>query len=195
MKPPVKYSWLLLLVPILFLTGCGGAGMYEQPKYGPLAASNFFPDGRSARPIPAGAIPQGQVTAGNPVLSGMDSSGNPVKDIPVPVTPELVQQGQERFTIYCAPCHGAQGDGKGIIVQFGMPAPPSFHTPDLTQAPAGKFFDVITNGFGKMFSYAYRVKPEERWAIIAYIRALQLGLNVKPDNLTPDQLKQIGTTP
>ena len=192
----MKYAnKLLLLLPILFLTGCFGTGMFEQPKYNPLAPSGLFADQRSARPIPAGAVVQGEVSAGNPVLTGKDANGNPVQEIPVKVTEDLLKLGQDKFNTYCAPCHGYQADGKGIIVQHGMPAPPSFNTEQFYQAPAGHFYDVITNGFGKMLSYGYRVKPDERWAIVAYIRALQLSQNANTGILSPDDLKKLESQP
>jgi mono/diheme cytochrome c family protein len=193
---PFRYWKLGLLIPaMLALTGCFGVGMYQQARYNPLAPSDFFSDGRSARPIPAGAIPQGTVAVGNPVLSGKGADGNPVQEIPVPVTMELLQQGQDRFTIYCTPCHGTTGDGKGVIVQHGMPQPPSFHTEAMYQAPAGHYFDVITNGFGKMLPYGYRVKPDERWAIVAYIRALQLSQNANQQNLPPEDRQKLESLP
>ncbi len=186
---------ILLILPILLLTGCFGAGMYEQPRYNPLSPSDLFPDQRSARPIPAGAIPVGQAVAGNPELSGKDANGNPVQEIPLKVTLELLTQGQERFNTYCAPCHGYQGEGNGVVIQHGMPKPPSFLSTNLYQAPAGHYFDVITNGYGKMLSYGYRVKPDERWAIIAYIRALQLSQNANTSILSPDDLKKLESQP
>jgi mono/diheme cytochrome c family protein len=97
--------------------------------------------------------------------------------IPAPVTRQLLDRGRERFNIYCSPCHGRTGDGNGMIVQRGFPQPPSFHLDRLRSAPDGHYYDVITNGFGVMFNYAYRVKPDDRWAITAYIRALQLSRN------------------
>lgn len=191
-----RYWKLGLLLPaMLTLAGCFGTGMYQQARYNPLAPSDFFSDGRSARPIPAGAIPQGTVSAGNPVLSGKDANGNPMQEIPVPVTMDLLKEGQDRFTVYCAPCHGTTGDGKGVIVQHGMPQPPSFHTQNLYQAPAGHYFDVITNGFGKMLPYGYRVKADERWAIVAYIRALQLSQNANLQNLTPEDRQKLEALP
>lgn len=186
---------LLLLLPIFLLTGCFGAGMYEQPRYNPLSPSGLFTDQRSARPIPAGAVPLGQVSVGNPVQSGKDADGNLVQELPIPVTTDLLKEGQERFNTYCAPCHGYTGDGKGVIVQHGMPSPPSFHSEEFYQAPAGRYFDAITNGFGKMLSYGYRVNPEERWAIIAYIRALQLSQNANTSSLNPDDLKKLESLP
>lgn len=186
---------LALFAAALALAGCFGTGMYEQARYDPLAPSSLFADGRSARPIPAGAIPQGDVTAGNPVLSGKDANGNLVQEIPVPVTLDLLQEGQDRFNTYCAPCHGYTGEGNGVIVQHGLAAPPSFQTADFYQAPAGLYFNVITNGYGRMLSYGYRVKPDERWAIIAYIRALQLSQNANPNLLSPADRQKLESQP
>jgi len=189
-------SWLWILAASLFiLTGCGGVGMYEQPRYDPLDPADFYADGRSARDIPVGAVPVGDASAGDPVLSGKDASGTLVQEIPVPVTEDLMKRGEERYNIYCSPCHGVDGGGNGVIVQHGLPAPPSFHSRVMYDMPAGQYFETITNGYGRMLPYGYRVKTEERWAIIAYIHALQLSQNTDPNLLTPEERQNLDTQP
>jgi mono/diheme cytochrome c family protein len=119
-----------------------------------------------------------------------------VEDMPVEITLEMLERGQERYNIYCAPCHGIDGYGEGMIVQRGFPQPQSFHTDRLRGAPDGYFYDVITNGFGRMFAYSYRVQPADRWAIVAYIRAMQLSQFATPQDVPADQRQQLeGTTP
>jgi mono/diheme cytochrome c family protein len=142
------------------LSGCIEQRMAEQPRYEPYEPSRFFSDGASIRqPVPhtqAQGAPAGRV--GRPVL-----------------TRALVLRGQERYAIYCAPCHGQAGDGTGVIPAHGYPTPPSYHQDRLRRAPDEHFYDVISRGYGVMYPYADRVSPEERWAIIAYIRALQVA--------------------
>ncbi len=137
--------------------------MTEQRKYTTYTPSDFWSDGASARPLPDGVVAQGD----------LDREAATVN--PPPMTPTLIARGRERFEIFCAPCHGLAGDGDGIIVKHGFPTPPSYHSDDLVSAPAQRFLDAMTNGYGVMYSYASRVEPIDRWAIVAYIRALQLS--------------------
>lgn len=185
---------LPLLFLVLTLAGCD-VSMRTQAKNAPLSGSNFFPDQRSARPLVAGTIPQSQVTDNDPLITGKDASGQMLTTIPISVTLQVLQRGQQRYDIYCAPCHGYDGYGKGMIVQRGFAPPPSFHTDRLRQAPAGHFFDVITNGFGQMYSYSYRINPSDRWAIVAYIRALQFSQDVNPQDLPPDAQSKLNAAP
>ena len=148
--------------------------MHVQPKILPLAASKFFDDGRSARPVVAGTVARGQLRTDELLYAGK-INGAIANAFPFPVTRKDLERGRDRYNIYCSPCHGGLGDGQGMIVLRGFPPPPSYHIDRLRQAPAGHFFDVITNGFGTMFSYASRVNAEDRWRIVAYIRALQLS--------------------
>ncbi|MGB6537120.1 MAG: cytochrome c [Xanthobacteraceae bacterium] len=143
------------------LAACG-LSMTQQRKYTTYAPSHLWPDGTSARPLPDHVIAQGAVARGQQTK-------------PPPVTQALLERGRERFNVYCSPCHGLAGDGDGIIVAHGFPAPPSYHISRLLAAPAQHFYDVITDGYGVMYSYADRVDPHDRWAIAAYIRALQLA--------------------
>jgi mono/diheme cytochrome c family protein len=150
--------------------------MHVQPRYNPFDPSDFFEDGQSARLPVEGTIPRGEMTLGpEELLYTGKVNGAPAEVFPFPITREALDRGRERFNIYCTPCHGMSGDGDGMIVQRGFRRPPSFHTDALRNAPAGHFFDVITNGFGVMYPYGSRVPPRDRWAIVSYIRALQLS--------------------
>jgi mono/diheme cytochrome c family protein len=144
------------------LAGCD-LSMTQQRKLATYAPSSLWPDGTSARPLPEHAVAQGDVER--------DAAAK----TPPPVTADLLARGRERYGIFCAPCHGLAGDGDGVIVAHGFPAPPSYHLDRLVAAPAQHFFDVMTRGYGVMFSYADRVDVHDRWAIAAYIRALQMS--------------------
>lgn len=150
------------LLPLLGLAACR-LEMTQQPRMDTYAHTTVWPDQTTARPLPDGVVARGDL-----------AREAAVKNQP-PVTPALLARGQEGFTIYCEPCHGATGEGNGMIVQRGFPHPPSYHTQRLRAAPAQHFFDVITKGYGVMYAYADRVAPADRWAIAAYIRALQLS--------------------
>jgi mono/diheme cytochrome c family protein len=178
--------WCLVLGFWCFATATGcRQEMYDQPRHKPLHASAFFSDGMSARPLLAGTVPRGFLHTNDAVDEGLVGT-NLVEEIPIPVTPQLLQRGQERYDIYCSVCHDQNGEGNGMIVQRGFPRPPSFHIERLRQAPAGHFFRVITHGYGVMYPYANRVAPEDRWSITAYIRALQLSHGAPIASLPPD---------
>lgn len=149
--------------------------MHDQPKYIPLRPSSFFNDGRSARPIPENTIARGHLDEDRAFYTGRDASGKLVTEFPIPVTKELLLRGQDRFNVYCTPCHDQTGSGNGMVTQRGFRHPPSYHTDRLRQMPVGHFYDVITNGLGAMQDYSAQVQPADRWAIAAYIRALQLS--------------------
>ncbi len=159
----------------LMLTGCQ-QDMAQQPRVKPLAASDFFADGRGARQPVAGTVARGQLREDEHLYTGK-VGGQLATTFPFPVTREVMERGQQRYNIYCAPCHGALGDGQGMIVRRGLKPPPSFHIERLQQSPPGHFFDVMTNGLGAMQDYRAQVSVEDRWAIGAYIRALQLSQN------------------
>jgi mono/diheme cytochrome c family protein len=190
------------LIALLLLSGCElRQAMYDQPKYKALEASAAFPDGRSARLPVAGTIAQGQLRLDRHFYEGKGDSGL-AATLPMPLTVELLERGHQRFDIYCAPCHDRTGRGNGLIVQRGLKRPPSFHldrTPgdapgsgvNLRTAPVGYFYDVMTNGFGAMYSYASRIPPEDRWAIAAYIRTLQFSQQVPYDQLPPEDQRQL----
>ncbi len=182
---------LPLLILLLSAAGCS-PNMSEQPKYNPLAPSDFFADGRSERPAVPGTVAHGSPRFGDPFFTGR-MNGEVVERMPVPVTRELMERGRERFDIYCSPCHGRTGDGQGMIVRRGFREPPSYHIQRLREAPDGHFFEVITNGFGEMYSYASRVAPADRWAIIAYIRALQFSRTATLDDApAPERGRLLG---
>jgi mono/diheme cytochrome c family protein len=162
-----------VLFPALLLSGCR-LDMQVQPKYEPEDPSTFFADGRSERPPVKGTIARGQLRTDDLLYTGR-MNGAAADLFPFPITAADLGRGRERYNIYCSPCHDYTGSGNGMIVQRGFPSPPSFHLERLRQAPAGHFFEVITNGLGVMYSYASRISPEDRWRIAAYIRALQLS--------------------
>lgn len=154
--------------------------MADQPKYKPLAPTDFFGDGRSERPLIANTVARGSV-ADDALVIPKDSNA-----FPLPVTQQLLERGRDRYKIFCTPCHGLQGDGNGLIAMRGMKHPPSYHSDRLREAPVGHFYDVITNGFGAMLSYSAQIPPRDRWAIIAYVRALQLSRDAKFSELPAD---------
>ncbi len=148
--------------------------MQDQPKYKNLRGSAFFEDKRSARPVVDDTVARGFLWADERFLTGKEN-GQPIATLPVPLTRALLERGRERFGIFCTPCHGMTGNGLGIVVQRGYRQPPSFHIDRLREAPVGYFYDVATHGFGAMMDYAAQIPAGDRWAIAAYIRALQLS--------------------
>jgi mono/diheme cytochrome c family protein len=154
--------------------------MHDQPRYKPFAATTFFGDGRSARPSIADTVARGQLRVDLPRFTGKEN-GKDIDFIPIQITRADVERGHERFNIFCSPCHGRLGDGHGMIVTRGLRQPPSYHDERLRNAPIGHFFDVMTNGYGAMYSYASRVPVDDRWRIASYIRALQLSQNPPGD--------------
>lgn len=166
------------LIPAMACLLCGLTAcrqdMFEQPKSSPLGPSDFFADGAAARPIPPHTVPRSDSDNDQAFYTGM-SGTNLVTTFPFPVTRAVLDRGRECYQIDCVPCHGETGDGNGIVVERGFPAPPSYQIERLRDAPIGHFFDVMTRGYGVMYSYADRVTPRDRWAIAAYIRALQLS--------------------
>jgi mono/diheme cytochrome c family protein len=174
------HSGLLLFVA---LVGCR-QDMHDQPRYKPLAGTDFFGDGRSARPMIAGTVPRGRTSLGapDPAYLRIDQArytgkinDEDIDYFPFPIARADLERGQQRFNIYCSPCHSRIGDGNGMVVRRGYRQAASYHTEKLMNAPVGHFFDVITNGFGAMPSYASRVEPDDRWRIAAYIRVLQFS--------------------
>jgi hypothetical protein len=168
------------------LTGCGRDDMADQPKYKTLGGSSFFADAQASRPIPPGTVARGQLQTDEHLFTGK-IDGKDADVFPFPVTLEVLARGRERYNIYCIVCHGATGDGDGMIVQRGFTPPPSFHIDRLRSAAPGHLFDVMTNGWGAMFSYNDRVNVPDRWAIAAYIRALQLSQNAPVAQLSADE--------
>jgi hypothetical protein len=167
---------LSLLLGIAMLSACR-LDMHVQPRINPLAKSDFFTDQRGARPLVDGTVARGQLYEDNYLYTGKIGS-NPGDYMPFPVTKQVLDRGRERYNIYCSPCHSELGDGNGFIPSRGFSIqPPSYHIPRLQKAPLGHFYDVITNGYGIMFGYASQIVPQDRWDIVAYIRALQLSQN------------------
>ncbi len=169
---------------LLSLTGCEKAmrNMYEQPKYGPLTPSSLWPDGQSARSLQPGVVAH---SAGALAASSSGRQGDlaqPAAALP-PVTMEALRRGRERYDIYCAPCHSVSGDGDGMVVRRGFPAPASLHTPPMRAASDAHLFDVITNGYGVMYAFADRIGPQDRWDIVAYMRALQRSQHAGIDDV------------
>ena len=178
--------WLFAALGLLFVCEGCRLDMHVQPRYNPYDPTEFFGDGQSARLPVAGTVARGDLTLGpNELLYTGKLNGQPSEVFPYPVTQDIVERGRQRFDVFCSPCHGYGGDGDGMIVQRGFRHPPSFHDDRLKTAPVGHYFDVITNGFGVMYPYGYRVPPRDRWAIIAYIRALQLSRQAQVADL-PD---------
>jgi mono/diheme cytochrome c family protein len=168
--------------------------MHNQPRYKPLAGTAFFGDGRSARPVVEGTVARGYLRIDTARFSGK-IEGRDVDVFPIPITKDDLERGQQRFNIYCSPCHSRIGDGNGMIVQRGFRQAASYHTERLIQAPVGHFFDVMTNGFGAMPSYASRVEPDDRWRIAAYIRVLQLSQNATLQDVPPDKRADLEAVP
>ena len=185
----VALHWACLALCGVFLVGCR-LDMHVQPKYKPLDPSSLFGDGRSVRPEVPGTVAHGHLRTDELLYSGK-VNGEPADLFPFPITRQVLERGRERYNIYCSPCHDYTGSGRGLIVQRGFPPPPSYHIDRLVKAPAGHYFDVITNGYGAMYSYAARVDPEDRWAIVAYIRALQLSQHAALEDVPPQEREQL----
>jgi mono/diheme cytochrome c family protein len=189
-RSAVNLNWLCCgALACVALTGCFN-DMYDQPRYEPLEASDFFDDGLASRPEVAGTIPRGYLELDTKYFRGK-TDGEFVSELPVKLDEALLTRGQERFNIYCSMCHGRVGDGDGMIVRRGYRRPPSFHIERLRGLPVGHYFDVITNGSGAMPSYRHQVPVQDRWAIIAYIRALQVSQFAKVDDLTPEERSKL----
>jgi hypothetical protein len=182
---------LSLLALAALLTGCR-QDMQDQPKYIPLRPSSFFDDGRSARPLVEGTVARGHLDA-DPAFYTGKVDGKPVDAFPFPITRDVLSRGQERYNIYCSPCHDLLGTGQGMIFRrgFNRPPPQSYHIDRLRQAPVGYFYDVITNGLGAMPDYAAQIEPRDRWAIVAYVRALQLSQNASVNDVAPEARDQL----
>ncbi|HRI04475.1 MAG TPA: cytochrome c [Pyrinomonadaceae bacterium] len=212
LKNKRNYLYGLLLIAYCLLTvGCGlRFDMQDQPRYKVYKKSEWFKDGLSTRDQVAGTVARGHLhdnkafytgKIDNPdlnavVTSTVTSTGNTlvtsfpndIDEFPIPVTKELVDRGQDRYNIHCIVCHGPVGNGDGMVVRRGFPKPPTYHDDRLRNAPVGHFFDVMTNGWGRMSSYSYQIQPADRWAIVAYIRALQVSQN-------PDESLKMSTKP
>ena len=189
-----RRSVVLLAGCAFIVVGCTQR-MAAQPSYRPFQPSDLFSDGTSARPAPADTVARGHLADDAALNTGKDANGQDVTEFPIAVTRDVLERGRERFEIYCAACHGYTGEGNGMVVQRGFSTPPSYHSDRLRQAPVGHFFDVITNGFGAMPSYASQVPVDDRWAIVAYIRALQLSQNATLDDVPAEARPQLDQQP
>jgi hypothetical protein len=169
--------------------------MHDQPKYIPLRPSEFFTDGRSARPLPEGTVARGHLNDDVLFYTGKGADGKPVDTFPFPVTKDVILRGRQRFNVYCTPCHDRTGSGNGMIVRRGYRRPPTYHSDRLRQVPNGYIFDVITNGFGAMPDYAAQIPPRDRWAIVSYIRALQLSQQASLKDVPAEVRGQLGPAP
>ena len=206
---------IVALAAISFVaSGCDRLDMYDQPRYEPLEASGFFSDGSSARLPVEGTVARGHLKEDEAFHFGKQA-GQPIVQIPeaawraaidrgaqpssradgeldsVAIRRAMLERGRERFEIHCAPCHGLTGEGEGMIVRRGFRRPPSYHTDRLRNAAAGYLFDVVSNGFGAMSPYGSRINATDRWAIVSYIRALQLSRHAAPDDLTDEQRQKL----
>lgn len=173
---PARTRWMAAGLLAVSVVGAGACrqDMHDAPRYEALEKSDFYRDHRSQRPLIEGTVARGHLRADDAFYTGKNGEV-PVTALPMPVTKQLVERGQSRFNIYCAPCHSQTGMGDGMVVRRGYKQPTSFHDPRLRAQPVGYFFDVITRGFGQMPDYAAQVSPEDRWAIVAYVRALQVS--------------------
>lgn len=174
-------------------TGCR-RDMQDQPRYKPLAASRFFADSRSARPVPAGTIARDELNDTDVFHTGI-SSGVFTAEFPVPITKKLLLRGQQRYNVFCTPCHGFLGDGNGMIAKRGFKWPANLHTDRLRNAPPGYLFQVVSNGYGAMPAYDHQIPPHDRWAILAYVRALQLSRNATLADVPAERRGQLEKNP
>ena len=189
---PRPLNWLLLttIVAIFVMMAACRQEMADQPRYDPLEASKFFPDGQSARPLVEGTVARGQLKEDEQFFNG-GTDTVVATEFPLPVTIEVLQRGQERYEIYCTPCHDRTGSGNGMIVRRGYSRPPSLHNAILNKRPVGHLFRVISLGMGAMPAYGVQITAQDRWAIIAYIKALQLSQNAKLDDVPSTQRDQL----
>ena len=180
---PQSVGCLIAVLAVGVLAGCH-SDMYDQPRYEPLEKSDFFEDGRASRPEVAGTVARGELREDEAFYTGKQD-GQLVEDLPesLEVNLALLRRGQERFNIFCTPCHGLLGEGDGMIVRRGFRQPPTYHSNRLRGVPIGHFFDVMTNGFATMPDYAEQIPARDRWAIAAYVRALQWSQYANPDDL------------
>ena len=184
----------LVLVVMSAALGACRQDMHDAPRYEPLEGSAFFADGRSSRVLPANTVARGQLREDDHLYTGK-VDGQLAVEFPMPVTSETMARGQERFNVFCSPCHGRTGEGNGMVVQRGFRQPPSFHEDRLLNAPVGYYFDVMTNGFGAMQDYAAQVPVADRWAIAAYVRALQLSRRATPADVPAERRADLDGAP
>ncbi len=185
-----------VLVVVLLALGAAGCrqDMHDAPRYKPLAASDFFADGRASRNLPAGTVARGWLRADEALYTGR-ANGELLAEFPFPITPAEMQRGRDRYNIYCTPCHGILGDGQGMVVQRGLRRAASYHQDRLRDEKVGYFFDVVTNGFGAMQGYAEQIPVRDRWLIVAYVRALQLSQHATMADVPADRQNDLDNPP
>lgn len=181
-----RFAWL----PLCLLLAACHVDMYDQPRYTANQPSDFFADGRAMRAAPANTVAMGSFDPESALYTGQ-VDGELAAELPLELTAELLEHGRTRYNAYCAPCHGLTGDGNGVIAYRGPIEVPSLHQDRLRTVAIGYVFDVITNGINRMYSYANRIPPEDRWAVAAYVRALQLSQNASASELTAEQRAQL----
>jgi hypothetical protein len=189
MVPHKSILTVAFAIIMVVVNGCH-LDMYDQPKFKPLAANAFFADSMASRSLVEGTVARGDAERDELLYTGK-IDGKVADVFPFAVTREVLSRGQDRYNVFCSPCHSKLGDGRGMIVQRGFPAPVSYHVDSIRTKPPGFYFDVITNGYGKMFNYASSVSVRDRWAIIAYIRALQESRRVRISELPPDERQRL----
>jgi Cytochrome C oxidase, cbb3-type, subunit III len=183
---------VIALIAAVAISGCR-LDMHLQPKYLPYAPTQFFHDGRSERPPVEGTVARGQLRLDELLYTGKDN-GAESNRFPFPITRADLERGREQYNVFCTPCHDYTGGGNGMIVQRGFPHPPSYHIDRLRNAPVGHFFDVMTNGFGAMYSYGSRIDPQDRWRIAAYVRALQLSQHATIDDVPANERQKFAAS-
>ena len=184
----------ILVIALTSLCSACRQDMQDQPKYKPLGQNRFFLDGRNSRPIPANTVAVDELNDTDSYHTGT-SSGTFLDTIPATMDIALLNRGLDRYDIFCSPCHGRLGDGNGMVAQRGVRAPANFHTDRLRSVPPGYIFQVITNGYGGMGDYGDQIPVDDRWAIVAYIRALQYSRNASVNDLPADARGQLGVQP
>jgi mono/diheme cytochrome c family protein len=185
-----------VLVVVLLALGAAACrqDMHDAPRYKPLAASDFFADGRASRNLPAGTVARGWLRADEALYTGR-ANGELLTEFPFPITNTDMQRGRDRYNIYCTPCHGILGDGQGMVVQRGLRRAASYHQDRLRDEKVGYFYDVVTNGFGAMQGYAEQIPVRDRWLIVAYVRALQLSQHATMAEVPADRQNDLDNPP
>lgn len=181
----------MVLAAPLALSACR-QDMHDNPRSEPLEASRVFGDGSASRPLVEGTVPRGHLNEDDALFTGK-VGGQPVTEFPFAITRKELDRGQDRFNIYCAPCHSRLGDGRGMVVLRGHRQPPSFHIDRLRDAPPGYVYDVITNGFGAMPDYRAQLTPQDRWAVVAYLKALQLSQHATMADVPEAERGRVGS--
>lgn len=186
-----RFAVLSALLMLMLVVGACSQKMRDQPKLNPDEPTTWFANGTSSQPLVADTVPRGFVESDLEFYTGKDASGKDVTVLPFPITKQDLERGQQRFDIYCAPCHGRVGNGSGIVPLRGFPGPPSYHQDRLRNAPDGHLFDVITNGYGNMPSYGTQIPTRDRWDIVAYIRVLQFSQHANVNDLPAEDRQKL----